>query len=526
MSLRTKIALGVLLASMLLAGAMLYLGVEARDQLRKFNQDQHETAVKTLAKNSELQRATAARAVEELVVGWIERMAGSGPGDIANQFREENNGIKEAAFIQREKGDKLDIQRIKPADGLAVPGADESKVIFEVFETRKYKFYENVLIYPYPLESDRPGKTSRVMRLRVNLPPVPDAALPEVETPSLMPLALIAIVTLGVTMVGVFMLLTISLRRFVLSPLGDVLADSKMIVKGTSGLAVKGLRGQGGDEVATLVAAFNGMFAELKAYQSDLEGKVKDATKTIQKQQQSLVIAQRLAATGTLAAGLAHEVNNPLSGMINAARRLKMREGLDERARDYVGLIEEGLGRIEELMKQILDFSRRRDMKPERFDAVRPLRRSAPLVKHRLERRKIQFEEEIHNDLPQVYGNEEELAQVIMNLLINAIDAAPEGGVVRLTVTANAKGGVDYAVEDNGTGVPNEIRDRIFDPFFTTKEPGKGTGLGLAIVHTIATNHGGQVRVEKSEKLGGARFVIELPPADKRESRRLEAPTE
>jgi signal transduction histidine kinase len=184
------------------------------------------------------------------------------------------------------------------------------------------------------------------------------------------------------------------------------------------------------------------------------------------------------------------------------------------------------LGRIEELMKQILDFSRRRDMKPERFEAVRPIRRGAPLIKHRLEKRKIQMEEEIHNDLPLVYGNEEELSQVFMNLLINASDAAPEGGIVRVTLTKNARGGVDYAIEDNGTGVPDEIKDRIFDPFFTTKEPGKGTGLGLSIVHTIISNHGGQVRVEKSERLGGARFVVELPPADKQESRRIERPSD
>jgi signal transduction histidine kinase len=232
------------------------------------------------------------------------------------------------------------------------------------------------------------------------------------------------------------------------------------------------------------------------------------------------VIAQRLAATGTLAAGLAHEVNNPLSGMLNAARRLRQRDGLDERARDYIELIEEGLGRIENLMKQILDFSRRRDMKPERFAPQSALRRSLPLVRHRAEVQKLKLEEDVAPDVPEVFGNEEEISQVLMNLLLNAIDAAPPEGSVRAGIARAADGGVVYTIEDSGAGVPEEIAGRIFDPFFTTKEPGKGTGLGLAIVHTIVDNHGGKIRVERSARLGGARFVVELPPADRRESTR------
>jgi signal transduction histidine kinase len=228
-----------------------------------------------------------------------------------------------------------------------------------------------------------------------------------------------------------------------------------------------------------------------------------------------------------MAAGLAHEVNNPLSGMLNAARRLKMREGLDERARDYISLIEEGLGRIEGLMKQILDFSRRRDMKPERFYPDAPLKRSLPLVRHRIEKRKQKLEEDVAPNLPQVFGNEEEISQVLMNLVINASDAAPEAGEVRIGIAAAPDGGVVYAVEDSGSGVPEDIKDRIFDPFFTTKEPGKGTGLGLSIVHTIVDNHGGKISVERSTRLGGARFVVTLPPAEKRDStRKLQAPRE
>ncbi|CAG0951460.1 two-component system, NtrC family, sensor kinase [Planctomycetaceae bacterium] len=522
MSLRFKILIGVALAFVLLASAMTWLGVQAVADLKKASEEQQKATKKALTDYQETQRATAAKSVQTLVIAWVKSMAGYSELEVFERLRDPDNGFNETAIITKKGDGKLDVQAVKPEGSSMQPGEDERKFIQVVFDTREAQFSDDLVFYPYPQRSDKAGTCSRLMRLQLSIRRPPTPELPVVESPNFTWLAFIAIITLAVSMIGVFVLLTSALRRLVLKPLDNVLENSKMIVKGTSGLEVRGLMGKGGDEVETLVAAFNGMFAELKAYQADLEGKVKDATRTIQKQQQSLVIAQRLAATGTLAAGLAHEVNNPLSGMLNAARRLKMREGLDERARDYIGLIEEGLGRIEELMKQILDFSRRRDMKPERFEALRPYRRAMPLVKHRLEKRKIQLEEEFHTDLPQVYGNEEELSQVFMNLLINASDAAPEGGTVRATITKNARGGVDYAIEDNGTGVPDDIKDRIFAPFFTTKEPGKGTGLGLSIVHTIVDNHGGVVRVEKSEKLGGARFVIDLPPADKQESRRIE----
>jgi signal transduction histidine kinase len=206
--------------------------------------------------------------------------------------------------------------------------------------------------------------------------------------------------------------------------------------------------------------------------------------------------------------------------MLNAARRLRKREGMDERSRDYIGMIEEGLQRIEQLMKQILDFSRRRDMKPERFSPEAALRRALPLVRHRLDQKEIRLEEDIRQDLPELFGNEEEIGQVLMNLLINAADAAPEGGAIRVTLAPSERRGVLMSVEDSGPGVSSELRSRIFDPFFTTKEPGKGTGLGLAIVHTIIDNHGGAVRVEEGATLGGAKFVVELPPAEVTESRR------
>ncbi|MCA8910944.1 MAG: hypothetical protein KDB82_04520 [Planctomycetes bacterium] len=535
MSLRTKIALGVIAATAILAVTLAVLGLQAKEELDKADlrrKEKSQEALEELNKRTqaqfdefnEQQHKRAIKSIERLVLAQLDPILATPKSDIAQRLSEDLNGMDETGIVTLESDGTLNFKAEKPEGSRAGLTKEEENVAKHVFETRQHEFLGDVLFVPYNPDNDKNLKY--LLRLKLDIPPIkrPDPVkIPPLEEPQaadLGPLVVAAFTTLALAMLAVFVLLMFALRKFVLAPLGTVLEDSKRIVKGADGLTVEGFRADKSNDLETLVAAFNAMVRELNAYKTDLEGKVKSATRTIEKQQQSLVIAQRLAATGTLAAGLAHEVNNPLSGMLNAARRLKKKEGLDERARDYIELIEEGLGRIENLMKQILDFSRRRDMKPERFSPENAFRRALPLVKHRLEKKQLRLEEDIHKDLPQVYGNAEEIGQVLMNLLINAADASPEATAVRVTIKPSDSGGAILAVEDSGEGVPAEIRERIFDPFFTTKEPGKGTGLGLAIAHTIVDNHGGSLRIEDGKTLKGARFVLELPRADLHESRR------
>ncbi|MHC4841774.1 MAG: sensor histidine kinase [Planctomycetota bacterium] len=519
MSLKAKIALGVLSATIFLGVAMAVLGLEAKNLLEKQAQRDYENNVEAIENASKNHQQAQRRSVERLVLQWLRPILSQPSPDLATTLANSGDEIEEAGRFDRSGESDFAFNSYKPEGSQMQLSPDEETVMRQVFIGGEHQFFDDTLFVPY----NPAGRTrvDTVLRLKLRLPPTRAIQLEQPEPPSFTSFALIGGVTLVVSMLGVFLLLMFALRRFVLSPLGDVLEDSEKIVRGAEGLEVKGIHG--GGDIETLVAAFNVMFAELKDYQSDLEGKVEEGTKVIHRQQQSLVIAQRLAATGTLAAGLAHEVNNPLSGMLNAARRLRKRDGLDERAVDYIELIEEGLGRIEKLMKQILDFSRRRDMKPERFAADAPFKRSLPLVRHRLEKRGIRLEEDIHSELPELYGNEEEIGQVLMNLIINAVDASPQDSAIRLSIQTAELGGVEYSVEDSGEGVPEDIRAQIFDPFFTTKEPGKGTGLGLSIVHTIINNHGGEVRIEEGTVLKGARFVVSLPPADIQESRRAKA---
>lgn len=536
MSLKAKIALGVIAATAILAVALAVLGLQAKDELDKADarrKERTQAALETLRTESqqqyekfnEEQHRLAIRSIERLVIAQLDPILATPRTEVGWVLRD-LNGMDETGIVELQSNGGLTLKPEKPEGSKAGLTAEEQVVAQRVFEAGRHEFLGDVLFYPYnPPPSST--KLQYLLRLKLDIPPVAkpqSVQIPPLEEPQAADLGGViaaAFTTLALAMLAVFVLLMFALRKFVLAPLGNVLEDSERIVKGTEGLTVQGFKGGKGKDIETLVAAFNAMFSELKAYQSDLEGKVKDATRTIKAQQQSLVIAQRLAATGTLAAGLAHEVNNPLSGMLNAARRLKKKDGLDERARDYIELIEEGLTRIENLMKQILDFSRRRDMKPERFSAEDAFRRALPLVRHRLEKKNLRLEEDIRKDLPEIYGNAEEIGQVLMNLLINAADASPEEGAVRVTIAPTAAGGVSYAVEDSGDGVPVDIRERIFDPFFTTKEPGKGTGLGLAIAHTIVDNHGGSLRVEQGATLHGARFVMELPKAELHESRRI-----
>lgn len=520
MSLRAKIALGVIAATAILAVALALLGLQAWDEFEITAERQRSAQQAEMLKRNEEFRTSAVRAIEKLVLGQLEPILYTDHLTLPERLREDTNGIDETGIITRDENDNLELQVVKPAGSRMGLSADEQAVARRVFETGRHEVHDKVMFVPHNPEGTE--RLRRLLRLKLDIPDSPTSTeLPDPPKAELGGIVAAAFTTLALAMLAVFVLLMFALRKFVLAPLGNVLEDSERIVKGVEGLTVKGFKGGKGKDIETLVAAFNAMFSELKDYQSDLEGKVKNATRTIKQQQQSLVIAQRLAATGTLAAGLAHEVNNPLSGMLNAARRLKKKEGLDERARDYIELIEEGLSRIENLMKQILDFSRRRDMKPERFSGEDAFKRALQLVRIRLDSKKLRLEEDIRKDLPEIYGNKEEIGQVLMNLLINAADASPDESSVRVTIQTGPLGGAMFAIEDSGEGIPDEIRDRIFDPFFTTKEPGKGTGLGLAIVHTIVDNHGGSVRAEKGQTLGGAKFVVELPPPDIHESQRL-----
>ncbi len=265
------------------------------------------------------------------------------------------------------------------------------------------------------------------------------------------------------------------------------------------------------DEFGRTIRALNRMALEIGEYQGHLEDRVLTALGRIKKAEQHLTIAQRLAATGKLASGLAHEINNPLGGMKNAVRSLARGDLSPEKTALYLDLIADGLGRVEQTVKKFLSFTPRRK-EPRPADLGDITEKSVALAMHRIQKKRVAIETELppRGDAI-VFGDPHELQQVTLNLLLNAADASGENeaGAIRVSVEPGEEE-VVLRISDNGTGMSAADQDRCFDMFFTTKEVGEGSGMGLAVVHNIVTNHGG--RIELTSKEGeGTTFEVFLP---------------
>jgi signal transduction histidine kinase len=214
-----------------------------------------------------------------------------------------------------------------------------------------------------------------------------------------------------------------------------------------------------------------------------------------------LAHTEKMAAVGTLAAGVAHEVNNPLAGVTACLENLRAHpEDADMRTR-YLDLIGDGLRRIERTVTNLLDFSRPREIRPESTSINHNLRHVVELVGYQLRRADIQVVFDLDDDQALVMADHFQMEQLFLNLVLNAIDAMPEGGTLTLR-TRVAGGEVVAEVLDTGTGISEEIRDRLFDPFFTTRDVGEGTGLGLAVSDSIVAAHGGSIEVESNPGSG------------------------
>jgi two-component system NtrC family sensor kinase len=227
--------------------------------------------------------------------------------------------------------------------------------------------------------------------------------------------------------------------------------------------------------------------------------------------------AEKLAAVGRLAAGVVHEINNPLATIAACAEALEQRvtEGAFENseARDdldeYLGLIKSEAFRCKSITTGLLDFSRIRTGNRHPLEVADILHSSANLISHQKRGSNIEYKVEVADDLPLVNADGGQIQQAVIALATNAVDAMPDGGT--LTLRARGQGNrVAIEIEDTGVGIRNEDVSKIFEPFFTTKEVGKGTGLGLAVCYGIITDHGGRLGVRSN--LGkGTTFTILLP---------------
>ncbi len=232
--------------------------------------------------------------------------------------------------------------------------------------------------------------------------------------------------------------------------------------------------------------------------------------------EQQLIFSEKMAAIGELAAGVAHEINNPLDGLLNCILRIQRNPKNVEQTQEYLGLMEEAIRRIESTIRQLLNFSRPHELALTAINLNEVVNETVGLIEYGTVAKGIQIEKDFQTELAAIHGDKHLLEQVILNLALNAITAMPDGGTLRFQTGEIAKdawlgqAGVYIKVIDIGVGIPQPIRDRIFDPFYTTQTTDKGTGLGLSVSDRIVRQHQGVIEVE-SEEGQGSTFTVKLP---------------
>lgn len=278
------------------------------------------------------------------------------------------------------------------------------------------------------------------------------------------------------------------------------------------------------DELGELSRSFNQMSRrlaeadeQLRSWNRTLEHRVDAKSEELRRAHEHMLQAEKLTSLGKMAAVVAHEINNPLSGILTYAklmrRWIERGDDLSTRVadmRESLELIESESRRCGVIVKDLLNFARATPMNVQPADLNAILRQCVKLVDHKLELSAIALREELADDVPRIEGDPGQLEQLFLALIMNAIEAMPRDGVLRLATTRRGEQHVIVIIEDNGVGIPEGLAPRLFEPFVTTKQDKSGTGLGLAISKRIVENHGGEIAVNSTPGKGTT-FIITLP---------------
>jgi hypothetical protein len=347
------------------------------------------------------------------------------------------------------------------------------------------------------------------------------------------------------------------LSRFLVKPLKDLLRLTQKISEGDFSQTIEVTSK---NEIGQLISSFNRMIERLRENQESIDNYLKSlelANKNLKQAQEELIRTEKLASIGRFAAGVAHEVGNPLGAILGYTSILE-KNGIDrEESKDYLKRIEKEIERINRIVRELLDFARPSKFEVRDIEVNKMIENTLSLLSHQKNFKNIGTQLELQPDLPIIKGDESQLSQVLINIILNAIDAMPNGGHLKIQtenlvvenllgdgfqplypqrrrgdptesnysqlrkpdpfsalLTKFPKGDrlVKIRISDTGIGIEQENLEKIFDPFFTTKEPDKGTGLGLSISLRIVESMGGKIRVE-SEAGKGSAFEIYFPAA-------------
>jgi two-component system NtrC family sensor kinase len=328
----------------------------------------------------------------------------------------------------------------------------------------------------------------------------------------------IGLAAFAALVLGVFTFAII--RRLVAQPVSELILETRRVRQGELDERPHVVRR---DELGVLETSFNEMERGLAAAQAerdrlldDLERQVAERTAALETAQQRLIQTEKLSSLGRLSASIAHEINNPLSGILTTAKLVKrtLQEGeLSERARARIArqleLVQRETERCTAIVRNLLGFARERPLTVTDTDVNAALEEALFLITNQVALQNVRLVKKL-NPLPSVHADFGQLRQAFANILINACDAMPSGGTLTVETGMLDAQSIEIRLEDTGVGIPRDQMTKVLDPFFTTKE--KGTGLGLSVVYGIVERHGGKLQIE-SEVGVGTTVLIRLPVA-------------
>jgi two-component system NtrC family sensor kinase len=324
-----------------------------------------------------------------------------------------------------------------------------------------------------------------------------------------------------ITLISIFIILFT--RRFLSRPVEKLIEGTKAISAMELDKPLEML--DSSEELDELARSFDLMrdrlrtaLAEINQFTQNLEIKVEERTRQLQAAQKKLLQSDRLASLGQLSASVAHEINNPISGVLNLSmllQRMLKDDGVPHERlpefRKYLSQVTSETARVGRIVSDLLAFSRR--SKPQRLpaDLNRIVRTTLSLVQHKMKLSNVEVVAGLKDELPAAQCDSSQIQQVVLNLMLNGAEATQGKPERRVNVTTDASDGcVILTVSDNGEGIAPENLAKIFDPFFTTKAEGKGVGLGLAVSYGIIQAHGGDIEV-RSQVGQGTTFTVTLP---------------
>jgi two-component system NtrC family sensor kinase len=325
-----------------------------------------------------------------------------------------------------------------------------------------------------------------------------------------------------IALVDISLLSWLFVWRLVGQPLKRLKDGTKQLAEGNLGYQ---LQVDSSDEVGELASSFNRMSLQLRsaneeivAWAKTLEDRVDQKTRELKRAHEHMLQAEKMATIGKMAAVVAHEINNPLSGILTYAKLLRrwiergeMEGAKKDDAEQCLELIAEESRRCGDLVKNLLTFSRTAPLNVQTTDLNTVVDRAVRLVAHQMELNGVELHLELPPGLPRVQCDPGQIEQVLLALIMNAIDAMPRGGNLWVGTKLDEDAGEEiFWVRDDGSGIPQDILPQIFEPFLTTKESGKSVGLGLAVSQNIVARHRG--RIEVTSELGkGTTFTVTLP---------------